>query len=147
MFYGLATNEQYFKDKVNLFVALAPVIRLDNAQLPNFLSFLSKFQKFLEQRLADVGIHELFGKGWEVEFEKIVKTIPGLQNLRQYEDFSNPKYDNMEKSKVFEGHFPHGSSVRALAHYSQIFNNKKFAYYDYSDKNENLRKYGQETPP
>jgi len=43
MFYGLATNEKYFKDKVNLFVALAPVIRLDNAQLPNFLSFLSKF--------------------------------------------------------------------------------------------------------
>jgi hypothetical protein len=97
--------------------------------------------------LADVGIYELFGKGWEVEFEKIVKTIPGLYNLRQYEDFSNPKFDNMEKSKVFEGHFPHGSSVRALAHYSQIFNNKKFAYYDYSDKNENLKKYGQDTPP
>jgi hypothetical protein len=31
MFYALATNEKYFKDKINLFIALAPVVRLDNA--------------------------------------------------------------------------------------------------------------------
>lgn len=41
-----------------------------------------------------------------------------MKNLRQYEDFTNSEFDSLEKSKVFEGHFPHGSSVRAVAHYS-----------------------------
>jgi hypothetical protein len=30
MFYALATNEDYLKDRINLFVALAPVLRLGN---------------------------------------------------------------------------------------------------------------------
>ena len=142
MFYALATNEEFFKERINLFVALAPAVRLDSSPLANLLTFLAKFDWFLEKRLADVGIYELFGKGWEVEFEKIIKTIPGLKNLRQYEDFTNPKYDSPEKSKVFEGHFPHGSSVRAIAHYSQIYNNKKFSKYDYKSKEKNMEKYG-----
>ena len=82
MFYGLATNEKYFKDKINLFVALAPAVRLDSSPLANLLSFLAKFDWFLEKRLAEVGIYELFGKGWEVEFEKIIRVIPGLRGLR-----------------------------------------------------------------
>ena len=28
MFYGLATNEEYFKDKINSFIALAPAVKL-----------------------------------------------------------------------------------------------------------------------
>ena len=82
MFYGLASNEEFFKDRINLFVALAPAVRLDSSPLANLLSFLAKFDWFLEKRLADVGIYELFGKGWEVEFDKIVSAIPGLKNLR-----------------------------------------------------------------
>lgn len=70
-----------------------------------------------------------------------------MKNLRQYENFSNPKYDNLEKSKVFEGHFPHGSSVRAIAHYSQIYNTKEFKKYDYKSKSKNMEVYGQEKPP
>ena len=66
MFYGLATNEEYFKERINLFVALAPVVKMDKAPLINLLSFLAKFEWFLEAKLAEVGIYELFGKGWEV---------------------------------------------------------------------------------
>jgi hypothetical protein len=68
MFYGLATNEKYFKDTINLFVALAPAVRLDNSKTANLLYILAKFDWFLEEKLAQVGIHELFGKGWEIEF-------------------------------------------------------------------------------
>ena len=58
----------YFKDRVNLFVALAPAVRLDQSTLANILTVLSAFEGILEPQLAKVGIHELFGKGWEVEF-------------------------------------------------------------------------------
>ena len=73
MFYGLATNEDYFKDRINLFVALAPCARMDHGNLINIFSILAKFEWFLEAQLAEVGIYELFGKGWEIEFEKIIK--------------------------------------------------------------------------
>ena len=118
MFYGLATNEDYFKDALNLFVALAPAVRMDRSNTANLLNVLAKFDWFLEAKLGEIGIHELFGKGWEIEFEKIIKLIPGLSNLRQYEDLSNKEIDDPLKAKVFEGHFPHGSSIRAIVHYS-----------------------------
>jgi hypothetical protein len=73
LFYGLATNEEYFKERINLFVALAPAVRMDRSPVTNLFSFLVKFEWFVEEKLAEVGIYELFGKGWEVEFEKIIK--------------------------------------------------------------------------
>ena len=86
MLYALATNEEYLKDKINFFVALAPCTRMDHGKLINIFSILAKFEWFLEAKLAEVGIYELFGKGWEIEFEKIIKQIPvvasGLSNLR-----------------------------------------------------------------
>ena len=60
---------------------------------------------------------------------------------------SNQKIDNPEKAKVFEGHFPHGSSVRALAHYAQIHNGKKFVKYNYGSAKKNQEAYGQDEPP
>ena len=48
MFYGLATNENYLKDRVNLFVALAPVVRLDNSFALNLFNYLAKVDWFIE---------------------------------------------------------------------------------------------------
>ena len=31
MFYGLAKNEDYFKDRINLFIALAPCVKITNS--------------------------------------------------------------------------------------------------------------------
>ena len=30
MFYALSENLKFFKDKINIFIALAPVVRIDN---------------------------------------------------------------------------------------------------------------------
>ena len=147
MFSALATNEESIKDSVNLFVALAPTTKLDNSSFINFINIVSSLEGFLEEQLAQISIFELFGKGWELQFEKIIEAVPALRVLRRYEDLSNPKYDNIEVSKMFEGHFPHGASVRSIIHYGQIYNNKRFAYYDYGSKEENLKRYRQEVPP
>lgn len=117
MFYGLASNEAFFKERINLFVALAPVVRLDNSQLCHNLNVLTRFDRMLEDKLSSLGIYELFGKGWEIEFEKISASVPGLSGMRKYEKQILGS-ENNERQKVFEGHFPHGSSVRAVMHYS-----------------------------
>jgi len=36
MFYGLAENEAYFKDKVSIFVALAPVTQISHTEAAIF---------------------------------------------------------------------------------------------------------------
>ena len=41
MFYGLATNEDYFKDALNLFVALAPAVKMDQSNTANLLNILA----------------------------------------------------------------------------------------------------------
>ena len=69
--------------------------------------------------------------------------------MRKYyniSDMINQEIDDPEVSKVFEGHWPHGSSVRAVMHWSQMHKLGKFAYYDYG-KELNMERYGQEEVP
>lgn len=53
MFYSMATNEKWLKERVNLFIALAPAVYIKNSRIANLFSFLAKFEWFLEPRLAE----------------------------------------------------------------------------------------------
>lgn len=118
MFYALASNSEYIKKHVNLFVALAPAVLIHNAKLANLLNFFAKIEAIIYVKLSEIGVHELFGKAWEQQFEKIKNKIPLFNNLRNFENLSNDLYDDKDKSQVFEGHFPHGTSVRTFSHFS-----------------------------
>jgi hypothetical protein len=59
---------------------------------------------------------------------------------------SNPGDDDQDKFGVFLSHFPSGTSLKDLMHFSQSVRNKNFAQFDYG-KSENQKKYGQDTPP
>lgn len=55
MFYALATNNEYWKKKINLFVALAPVVNLANTD-----STMIKFFAKLDSGLGK--LFQIFGK-------------------------------------------------------------------------------------
>ena len=55
MFYGLATNEDFFAETVNLFIALAPVIRLNNSH-DGFLGDISKHEALLYKTIKGLGM-------------------------------------------------------------------------------------------
>ena len=60
MFAELANNESQFTGKVNLFVALSPLTRVDN--LTNgLLKNMAKAQFILEPIIKQFGMYELFG--------------------------------------------------------------------------------------
>jgi hypothetical protein len=40
MFYALSTNQDFLKDRVNLFVAFAPVLRI-GSNAPNYLKIIT----------------------------------------------------------------------------------------------------------
>ncbi len=62
MFGAMALDEVYWSERIEKFVALAPVL------IPNRNSKLfrlgSALQGVLENTLREVGIFELFGKNW-----------------------------------------------------------------------------------
>lgn len=60
MFYALAENEQFLHPKVNLFVALAPIVRFKYAE-----EFLGKkpsnMKNIVDHAIVDLGVYYLFG--------------------------------------------------------------------------------------
>jgi len=80
MFYALATNHDFWKNKINLFVALAPVVNLANTD-SKMLKFLAKLDSVLHSVVMIFGKHELFPRSNEKKFLKKdgfwCKLIPG----------------------------------------------------------------------
>lgn len=60
---------------------------------------------------------------------------------------ADPNLDNYDRYDVLVGHDPSGTSVMNMAHWKQIYDNKKFQAYDYGSKAENRAHYGQDYPP
>lgn len=48
MFYAMVTKSEYFKKRLNLFIALAPAIILKNHTLGYYINILAISEKFLE---------------------------------------------------------------------------------------------------
>ena len=73
--------------------------------------------------------------------------MPELSNLgiKVLAD-DDPTEVNQNSLKAYVAHFPCGSSFKSVKHYKQLMQKKSFEYFDYG-KDENLKKYGQETPP
>lgn len=63
MFYALATNAEEIAKRVNLFIALAPVVRLTHAH-DSFLGSVAKNERMLASTMASLRANELFGAGW-----------------------------------------------------------------------------------
>lgn len=63
MFLGASLDPNYFRDKVNLFVALGPVTSLVNVKVPA-LRALSKDWRQVEYLALKFGVYDLMNFGW-----------------------------------------------------------------------------------
>jgi len=74
MFYKLATDESFINDRVNLFVAFAPILRLGN--IPNFaLKHGVIALPVAEEAMYKLGIYEFFGPTWTNIREKVCGVV------------------------------------------------------------------------
>lgn len=130
MFAALGMDQDFWKKRVNLFVALAPAL------VPKTDSALFKsaaiLETILEKRLASAKIYELYGQDW-IRYEKTVRAlIPTFDfDLTQVsgsteDDGDDKEFNDPEQALIFSAHFPAGSSVRCLVHFGQLINAKKF---------------------
>lgn len=148
MFYALATNEDYFASRVNVFVALGPVLKLTHCK-SSLIQFVANHRTLLTDTCQLLGIYEFFPANWMTTgaMRLLCGTIPALCDLGVFlvadEDTS---LDDPVRLPVYLGHFPSGTSLNCLLHYAQILTTDKFTRYDYG-KTENKKKYGTEKAP
>ena len=130
MLYALWKDEDFVMSKINLFVACAPVARL------NDVTFDIKIQSFnlpvTEAALGLLGLHHL----WDDEMRKNLNDF-GQTPFAQLVEFNDivlflvsnlesTKYSSKERVAVIRNRFPNKCSTRELFHYGQIVNAGKF---------------------
>ena len=63
MFYALATNEKFFRDKVSIFVALAPVTKITN-QRADIVRIAADHYRTIDWAAEHVHLYEMGGANW-----------------------------------------------------------------------------------
>ncbi|KAK0056478.1 lipase member K [Biomphalaria pfeifferi] len=130
------------------FIAMAPVAQVWNTKSP--IKVLAPFAK-------DIGVFlQLFGSGDFYVSPEIMQLLAGTlcnSNKLLCENIlfllGGFDYTSMNQSRVpvYVAHNPAGTSVRDMLHWGQAINSKNFQHYDYGSASENMKHYGQPTPP
>eukprot|EP00355_Strombidium_rassoulzadegani_P007391 CAMPEP_0168618152 /NCGR_PEP_ID=MMETSP0449_2-20121227/5922_1 /TAXON_ID=1082188 /ORGANISM="Strombidium rassoulzadegani, Strain ras09" /LENGTH=396 /DNA_ID=CAMNT_0008659013 /DNA_START=769 /DNA_END=1956 /DNA_ORIENTATION=+ len=136
---AMATDLEFWKQRLNLVLACPPVIISDDKNV--LYDSGQRVYPFLERTLANYGIFEMFGQNWDNLIKTVKVFVPKLQDqiVSQYTvgDLNDPA-----RAQVFFGHYPHGASVRNLAHLGQIVSRGELIHYDFMDEEQNLKAYG-----
>jgi len=148
MFSELSLDEDYYKDKVSIFFALGPVMRLTNSA-SSLIQFFAHHEGIVVAACNTLGIHEMFPFNYmgNFAFRAICTVVPSLCEFGVYlvadEDTT---LDDSDRLLDYLAHFPAGTSIKCLLHYGQILNAGLFQQYDYgTDINKKI--YNQPTPP
>ena len=146
-FYGITQNQEYWKSKVNLFIALAPITRLDHTT-NGLLQFFAGAVSLVGHTLYTFHIYDLFGPSTTVLTKGVCGVIPSFCQLMEgFIITHDTSLDDETRFQVYMGHFPAGASVQEFWHYAQNINSHNMQLFDWGSKSLNKQKYGQETPP
>ncbi|NXG68357.1 LIPM Lipase, partial [Baryphthengus martii] len=135
--------------KIKMFFALAPAVTMKYARSPVLkVPFLMDKQFKMFQLL----LGRMDALLW---LKKLWKFLPQLcrhpllhkpcANLFFLVAGYNEKNLNMTRLDVYTSHFPDGTSVKTMIHWSQVIKSGEFKAFDYGSKNPAV--YHQETPP
>lgn len=126
MFYALNTNHEWVKENVNLFVALAPIASMKNAES---LDTLGDVMDVVWKVCNYAGIYELFSTSF-VQGMVDHLTSPFLSWTGGIEDLvstvSDSKYANVNSAKVSLNKFPNKTSLKSLIALGFLNKNENF---------------------
>ena len=146
---GLSMNYQYFKEKVNVFIALAPVARLDNTKAL-FLKLMAPEKDLIKDVMINVfHYYNLFPPNWPQSALASVMCflIKGVCEafVSLFIDL-DPSVDNFDRMTIYLYNIPSGAGYKSFLHYAQFITSKKFQRFDYGSL-MNMKIYNQPQPP
>ena len=128
MFNALSENESYFKDKVSIFVALAPITKITNVQSA-LIRYASMNYDLIDHTIKTLGMYEIAGANWldTTITREFCTTLEEFCDLLQ-KFFSNkhPETDDKDRFAVYMGHSPNGTPAQSLMLYAQNMREDRF---------------------
>lgn len=142
-------NPDYYAEKFNTFIALAPPTFLSHCS-SRFLQKLAHRWNILEHVIQRIGLYDIFLPNWyeDQAMETVCEIFGGackwvLEGLAD----ANPEVDNLEgQAGYILSNLPKGSGYKAVVHYGQNMKSGGFHRFDHGRRG-NMKKYGQHTPP
>jgi len=128
MFSELSLDQNYYADKVSVFLAFGPVMRLTNAG-STLVQFFARNENIVVAATNTLGIHEIFPYNYleNGAMSLICGIIPSLCKFGIYLIADvDTSLDDEDRMLDYFGHFPAGTGIKCLIHYGQILNAKKF---------------------
>lgn len=147
MFYALAKNEDYYNDRINLFVAMAPVMRLGNVENDG-LKGVANSRQIVIGGLKKLGLYALMTPNWHKMGSMACGLLPATCHLadKMMATGGGSKYNDNDEEKSFSSKFPQAASWKQVMHYTQLVTGKQFREFDYGSA-KNMQKYGSNKPP
>ncbi|XP_059045188.1 lipase 1-like [Achroia grisella] len=149
-FFVLTSGRPEYNDKINVFIALAPIAYLTHMRGLGAIGV--KVAPAIYTALKLKGIVAVFQE--DSSLKKFIEVL--CTQMESYElcfegaIFPAAGYDSEEIEpefiRVIFGHYPSGNSLKNIYHLSQIANRNAFADYDYGAI-KNIEVYGTPTPP
>lgn len=113
-------NYTYFKEKVNIFVALAPIARLDHT-MSNLLKLIASELDFIEYLVVDVlGYYDMFPPGFlDNELTALFCSMiePVCDAFLELFCDLDTDVDNMDRMSSYLTHIPAGAGYMDFVHY------------------------------
>lgn len=118
MFYAMANKPDYWKSKLNLFVALAPVSSLTHCSA-SLLTTAAKLEPEMRSASSLLGLYSIFTPGLDTSLvSAFCGQVPDFCNeFQRFISTSDPNADDADRFSVYLGHYPAGSSLQSVWHY------------------------------
>ena len=145
-------RDQELASKIRLFVGLGPVATVNHMKSP--IRYLADIGASSKQQMW----YKLFGKRNFLPSDTVIEWVADKFCNMVVTDkficenvifaFCGPsKYLNQSRISVYTTHTPAGTSVKNLAHFSQMVISGRYEMYDYGSSKANMLNYNQTTPP
>lgn len=144
MFYLASTNPEFFTASIKSFTALGPVTKPSHCSSPLINEVADKITR-LEEVTDFLSIYEIFEEDWfsSNSMRLLCGWLPWIcKQGAELIATTNIEVDSEESLSVYlGGHYPSGTSTRAIYHYAQLLNSDRFQEFDHGPDG-NMEKYG-----
>lgn len=133
-------------DSLNLFIAMAPLARLENMKASRIIHMMAKHSHLIEFWADWYHVEDFYGIWWS-EWSKFVC---GLDDnlclwLETFLWATTNEFEDPDRFQVYMGHSWKGVSMKMMYHLAQMVRTGRFEKYDYGKMN--MHYYGQEEAP
>lgn len=111
MFSAISMDQDFWIERLNLWVALAPVTKLDHSKSELF-QFMDHFTKEIEAAADLLGIWSILGDPANAASKLFCGIIPDICLIgERFLITQDPSLDDKDRFGVYMAHFPAGASV------------------------------------